>query len=102
MGVWIETIPLLKEKFQTSVTPYVGVWIETTIRAHRLLVAGSHPTWVCGLKQICSLLAMEEAVTPYVGVWIETLTPTCGIVQPTVTPYVGVWIETLTSSTRTA
>ena len=34
-----------------TVTPYVGVWIETLARTSALL---------------------EKAVTPYVGVWIET------------------------------
>ena len=76
------------------VTPYVGVWIETSIIIF-LRLGKSHPTWVCGLKRhdiyyICFFLA----VTPYVGVWIET--PTCDCFQnhSQVTPYVGVWIET--------
>ena len=77
------------------VTPYVGVWIETSKSGHTLTYDWSHPTWVCGLKRhdiyyICFFLA----VTPYVGVWIET--PTCDCFQnhSQVTPYVGVWIET--------
>ena len=79
------------------VTPYVGVWIETSKSGHTLTYDWSHPTWVCGLKRhdiyyICFFLA----VTPYVGVWIET--PTCDCFQnhSQVTPYVGVWIETPT------
>ena len=32
------------------VTPFVGVWIETTIRLEREQILGSHPSWVCGLK----------------------------------------------------
>ena len=35
-----------------SVTPFVGVWIETTIRLEREQILG---------------------VTPFVGVWIETV-----------------------------
>ena len=37
---------------KSKVTPYVGVWIETT----------RHP-----------MKAAYRSVTPYVGVWIETL-----------------------------
>ena len=33
-----------------SVTPYVGVWIETFYQTNILPVTQSHPTWVCGLK----------------------------------------------------
>ena len=36
----------------SKVTPYVGVWIETTSLAYK----GGH-----------------DGVTPYVGVWIETI-----------------------------
>ena len=55
------------------VTPYVGVWIETT--------------FVKGLPD-------RLIVTPYVGVWIETKRIGRYIPAPIVTPYVGVWIET--------
>ncbi len=35
------------------VTPYVGVWIETSVGDTPLHgLKESHPTWVCGLKQI--------------------------------------------------
>ena len=56
-----------------TVTPYVGVWIETTLTAGALTL---------------------DTVTPYVGVWIETrpILPVYCCVR--VTPYVGVWIET--------
>ena len=38
-----------------------------------LLDIESHPTWVCGLKQILPFLwGTAIWVTPYVGVWIET------------------------------
>ncbi len=100
-----------------SVTPYVGVWIETfgsknrhqLIESHPTWVCGlkqqgaltekqiktSHPTWVCGLKLAMSMLSILLIVTPYVGVWIETYDAVMYDESPDVTPYVGVWIETL-------
>ena len=33
-----------------GVTPFVGVWIETSKAAKYQLQATSHPSWVCGLK----------------------------------------------------
>ena len=56
-----------------NVTPFVGVWIETSV----LLLCPN-----C-LK-----------VTPFVGVWIETLMITDAAFASNVTPFVGVWIET--------
>ena len=41
-----------------------------------LLDIGSHPAWVCGLKQASSQLNHFTKVTPCVGVWIETSLPT--------------------------
>ena len=39
-----------------------------------LLDIESHPTWVCGLKQLGSHQGCpKDKVTPYVGVWIETV-----------------------------
>ena len=98
-----------------TVTPCVGVWIETpiplTIEAH----ISSHPAWVCGLKQWRVYQFRHSSVTPCVGVWIETYEDwiykplqkshpawVCGLKQYralfcpllTVTPCVGVWIET--------
>ena len=35
-----------------SVTPYVGVWIETLYCQKTDFPPMSHPTWVCGLKHI--------------------------------------------------
>ena len=54
------------------VTPYVGVWIETSKSGHTLTYDWSHPTWVCGLKPLLSFFLRLGKVTPYVGVWIET------------------------------
>ena len=33
-----------------SVTPFVGVWIETDVTLLNRLSDLSHPSWVCGLK----------------------------------------------------
>ena len=33
-----------------TVTPFVGVWIETFRVAHSEKWVESHPSWVCGLK----------------------------------------------------
>ena len=56
------------------VTPFVGVWIETT-------PPPSGKSWL--------------DVTPFVGVWIETRTFSTLITSILVTPFVGVWIETV-------
>ena len=56
-----------------TVTPFVGVWIETTLVYKRTL---------------CRL------VTPFVGVWIETHASVLYDTYVEVTPFVGVWIET--------
>ena len=59
-----------------NVTPYVGVWIETSYDSANVKL---------------------RKVTPYVGVWIETYGLRNAIDYGTVTPYVGVWIETFMS-----
>ena len=51
VGVWIETQTRTKSQRFYEVTPCVGVWIETQKRAITLNYLGSHPAWVCGLKQ---------------------------------------------------
>ena len=61
------------KKFDSVVTPYVGVWIETLLMAE---------------------YGRRHFVTPYVGVWIETDLWRLGSRTRYVTPYVGVWIET--------
>ena len=33
-----------------SVTPFVGVWIETRGSQEKFILVMSHPSWVCGLK----------------------------------------------------
>ena len=67
-------LPLVIIFILTLVTPYVGVWIETTLYSEQKLTS---------------------QVTPYVGVWIETDFLRCLVISVYVTPYVGVWIETL-------
>ena len=77
------------------VTPFVGVWIETTNFCTCCYCSRSHPSWVCGLKPIG--LNNADAVikvTPFVGVWIETGQHMSNDMQRYVTPFVGVWIET--------
>ena len=59
-----------------TVTPLVGVWIETA--------------------RPCCLVA-PRWVTPLVGVWIETFNENINGLHPIVTPLVGVWIETDTN-----
>ena len=56
-----------------NVTPFVGVWIETSQRSY-----GYAPRYV----------------TPFVGVWIETADIKFTAKTYGVTPFVGVWIET--------
>ena len=51
VGVWIETSVVRLCFIQSLVTPFVGVWIETSAKANDMRAAGlSHPSWVCGLK----------------------------------------------------
>ena len=56
-----------------NVTPFTGVWIETSCNVGLKEKKKSHPLRVCGLK-----LGLEETkrkcrqVTPFTGVWIET------------------------------
>ena len=52
VGVWIETHSILSTYHLMIVTPFVGVWIETK---------GLFPVW------------LVVYVTPFVGVWIETV-----------------------------
>ena len=50
VGVWIETNFYYDTLEGPRVTPYVGVWIETDIVWQWREITQSHPTWVCGLK----------------------------------------------------
>ena len=52
VGVWIETESFLFTQALPAVTPCVGVWIETSVHLHDLFPSNkSHPAWVCGLKR---------------------------------------------------
>ena len=74
MGVWIETTYDVKLNKKCSVTPRVGVWIETNLCAPYRLTASSLPAWECGLKlKIIFIILIPFFVTPRVGVWIETI-----------------------------
>ena len=56
VGVWIETELMLFFARYKAVTPCVGVWIETTGSNGLSVARGSHPAWVCGLKQIRKIM----------------------------------------------
>ena len=73
VGVWIETTVEALQAAVPSVTPCVGVWIETSSIGRVVIIAG---------------------VTPCVGVWIETRIDMLAHKRIKVTPCVGVWIET--------
>ena len=74
MGVWIETNAGNQFFNSMYVTPFVGVWIETSYAVDLQNRIESHPSWVCGLKlQLYRPLSFACSVTPFVGVWIETL-----------------------------
>ena len=51
VGVWIETSVMPSITVDCVVTPCVGVWIETIIGLEPYRPESSHPAWVCGLKQ---------------------------------------------------
>ena len=51
MGVWIETFDLMMQGYKLLVTPCMGVWIETNETSRQ---------------------NQEASVTPCMGVWIET------------------------------
>ena len=94
MGVWIETDSRCSYGKTDSVTPCVGVWIETCHQEGDDTFPESHPAWVCGLKLRWALLLLWIRVTPCVGVWIETFITNKYTGARIVTPCVGVWIET--------
>ena len=115
VGAWIETYVYRLRGNRPSVAPYVGAWIET--RGLRLLVmmVGSHPTWVRGLKHVercpygrpCAShptwvrglklnLIISKLyrifVAPYVGAWIETLSVKLAVSQ---SPSHPTWVRGL-------
>ncbi len=50
VGAWIETFIPQVLPCIANVAPYVGAWIETRNWDKPEIGAGSHPTWVRGLK----------------------------------------------------
>ena len=50
VGVWIETSSPGCWCDGGEVTPFVGVWIETLCCWCDVVKVRSHPSWVCGLK----------------------------------------------------
>ena len=78
-----------------TVTPCVGVWIETVMEKIKTGDNLSHPAWVCGLK--LPLRITEEIEIKSHPAWVCGLKLlifyTCFNDKP-VTPCVGVWIET--------
>ena len=55
----------------------------------------SHPEWVRGLKQILSIVKLQNfIVAPRVGAWIETYNLHLDKNELLVAPRVGAWIET--------
>ena len=76
-----------------TVTPFVGVWIETSMIDINPQVNSSHTLRGCvdwNLRLMAELAVMH--VTPFVGVWIETRYATTKSANSFVTPFVGVWI----------
>ena len=73
VGVWIETVSGWSERNRERVTPYVGVWIETVIPMFTKWLNLSHS--LCGSvdwNHDPNPVTEPIGVTPYVGVWIET------------------------------
>ena len=100
------------------VTPYVGVWIETTCLPPMVVSMTSLLMWECGLKpsqvvtrngKAVSLLMWECGLKQRergtrTTILMSLLMWECGLKHPNhgtnesayiVTPYVGVWIETM-------
>ena len=95
VGVWIETQNRLSELQASQVTPCVGVWIETS--SCQLCHGWIHVTPCVGVwieTSNRSYISLTCSVTPCVGVWIETGKRSDKAVNSDVTPCVGVWIET--------
>ena len=51
VGAWIETTIRMASHTLPTVAPYVGAWIETETNPSVPVATESHPTWVRGLKQ---------------------------------------------------
>ena len=74
VGVWIETFDRMPVGSEDFVTPCVGVWIETFNREFNNTLFWSHPAWVCGLKhRIASKRGGRFRHTLRGCIWIEAL-----------------------------
>ena len=73
MGAWIETVGSGASATASEVAPYMGAWIETSLKISALRNAMSHPTWVRGLKlfDLCRLLASQWSHPT----WVRGLKP---------------------------
>ena len=61
VGVWIETYPQGPRTVRETVTPYVGVWIETLAKAQQDPTLKALLMWECGLKPDTSKVKRVEA-----------------------------------------
>ena len=60
VGVWIETESRISLSNRVEVTPCVGVWIEMYNLDTVESVDLSHPAWVCGLKPVWGVLHIRH------------------------------------------
>ena len=100
VGVWIEiSVRRIRHYNLPHVAPFVGVWIEI------------YPIWHWSIFLSCRSLrgsvdwnkvtnnfVIIYIVAPFVGVWIEIFLQRCMILLRYVAPFVGVWIEITTSN----
>ena len=95
VGAWIETTDDNATANNSIVAPYVGAWIETAPNYVAQYVAGSHPTWVRGLK--LRIRRIKTRSSPSHPTWVRGLKlkiRLLALIRSTVAPYVGAWIET--------
>ena len=94
VGAWIEIDSLPEVGEDRQVAPHVGAWIEILPPDNLYTLAGSHPTWVRGLKfAILQAGEPDSHVAPHVGAWIEIQIVESPCRSPSVAPHVGAWIE---------
>ena len=95
VGVWIETQNKTNQTSIDIVTPCVGVWIETEYSCSDASYAVSHPAWVCGLKHLLRTSILVHVCHTLRGCVDWNLPITLDLSLLSVTPCVGVWIETM-------
>ena len=94
MGVWIETRLFCSISRQVSVTPCMGVWIETCRKRKTEPLFQSHPVWVCGLKQSVGVVQLSRVSHTLYGCVDWNSSVSTETQESLVTPCMGVWIET--------